>query len=403
MNIKFDNSFKNKLLESFFGQMMISILSMLITFSMAKLFSIEIFGEYIYILTWVMIFSMFIQLGMDNSLIYFNINKGKRYNKVSFIIIFLLTIILFFVSFILFKSTLLTFSLPLVFLVAAQELFFGLLKAEGRIKIFFKIKIFSNLLIQFILVIIVANFSSPDSKSLIIILYISNAIAFLIYYAVTYKNFTIFYIDKKFIAYSIPTMMIAFVAIFMNRIDLIMIGYYLTKDKVGLYQVLSQISTIIVILLSIFNTVFAPKIAILYKENKITEISDIYIKYTRLLFLVSLLLFTIIVIMRIDILNYFGKDYLKGEYTLILLSLSQLIVVFFGSVGYMLTMIGKVNIQLTRVVMASAINIVLNFILINDYGILGVAISTLVALSISSLSGYLFVSNIFNIKLYKYI
>lgn len=401
MKATLNSDFSKKVISSFLGQFSVSFLSIVITFTLAKLFDVKVFGEYTYIITLLSMISIFIRMGMDNSLVYFIINKGDMYNIVSFLIVLILTLFVF-IGFIFFSSnTLLITSIPLIFILASQELFFAIYKAKGEIKNYFLIKIIFTLLLQLVLIVLFYYLSNTKVSDLIIIYYIVNLITLTILYYFSKNSFKKYYFDYEFIKYSIPTMFIAIIGMFMNRIDLLMIGHFMPVENVALYQVVAQISTLISILLAIFNIAFAPKIAELYKNNEFSKLKNIYVRATRIIFTLSAGLFILVVLYNNAILNYFGSEYTLVESTLIIRCFGQLTVVFVGSVGFMLTMTGQVNKQLSRIIIASIINIVLNYILIPLYGLDGAAIATALALFISSFIGYILVYRIFKIKVYK--
>ncbi len=394
--------FMQKIKDSFIGYMSFSLLSMFFSFICAKLFGAELFGEYTYVITIILMLSIFVKVGMDNSLIYFIVREGTQYNTAAFFISFFLTIIVVAVIWNVSTNNLLFYALPLIYIIVAQDLFFGMYKAQGKIKEYYIIKIFYNILVQIILLLLFYILFEPTTLWILGAFFIGNTLAMIIYFSKNINSFSSLYIDKSFISYSFPMMFISFVGVLMNRIDIIMIGQFLGNIDVGIYQVSAQIATSISIFIGIFNIAFAPKIAQLYKSKKIDELSLLYIKSTRILAAIGILLLIIIILFSNNILSYFGSEYLTGNNVLIYRSIGQFFVVAVGSVGFMLSMIGKVKHQMYRILFASVINIILNYLLIPFYGIEGAAIASLIALLFSSMIGYYLVYKTFKTKVYRF-
>ena len=85
------------------------------------------------------------------------------------------------------------------------------------------------------------------------------------------------------------------------------------------------------------------------------------------------------------ILSIFGYDFVTGKYALLILLFGQLVNVICGSVGYILMMTNKQKKLRNFVFYSAIINIILNFMLIPKYGIMGSAISSTISLSIWNL------------------
>ena len=84
-------------------------------------------------------------------------------------------------------------------------------------------------------------------------------------------------------------------------------------------------------------------------------------------------------------LNFFGEDYLLGAAPLVILSFGQLFNVFMGPVGNALNMANAQQSVFKISAITLTINLLLNLILIPDYGLLGASIATVSALAIWNL------------------
>lgn len=391
-----------KIIHSFVGQTSFTLLSFLLTFVIARFFGAELFGKYTYIVTMVMFLSTFVKVGMDSSLIYFITKDGIKYISLSFFISLILSIVVSLATLLISDNPDLKKVIFLVFIIACQDIFLGVYSAYAKIKNYFIIKSFLAVGFQVILVVISYYFLNPSLFVLLSGFAISNIVSLFVFTISNKRKFKKINFSKEFVKYSIPMMFTSMMGVLMNRIDIIMLGNMGSMNEVGVYRVVVQIATITSLIMSVFNIAFAPKIAQLYNQNNITELKRIYIRSTRILFLLGICTLALIFLFSQTFLRLFGEEYVFASETLLIRSIGQFFTIAVGSVGFLLSMIGKVNLQLYRITIAALLNICLNYILINKYGINGAAIASMFALFISSITGYLFVKKEFGIKVYKY-
>ena len=85
-----------------------------------------------------------------------------------------------------------------------------------------------------------------------------------------------------------------------------------------------------------------------------------------------------------------------GKEALIILSIGQMINVFFGAVIYILDMTGKQIISRNILFFTAILNIVLNYLLIPNFGIKGAAIATAISIFCWTILGAIYVKKYFN-------
>jgi O-antigen/teichoic acid export membrane protein len=93
-------------------------------------------------------------------------------------------------------------------------------------------------------------------------------------------------------------------------------------------------------------------------------------------------------------MSFFGEEYIIGASTLFILGLAQLINTAVGANGYIMNMCGYEKVLLINDIFMAVINIILNYIMIPKYGIMGAAIAT--AISIASFNLF----KLFQVKYY---
>jgi O-antigen/teichoic acid export membrane protein len=93
----------------------------------------------------------------------------------------------------------------------------------------------------------------------------------------------------------------------------------------------------------------------------------------------------LIIIFSSNILRFFGDDFTIGSNVLIILAIGQFFNVVTGSVGNLLMMSGHEREMRNIVALCAIVNLILNFILIPYWNIIGAAISCSFTLSIQNI------------------
>lgn len=182
--------------------------------------------------------------------------------------------------------------------------------------------------------------------------------------------------------YSIPLTVTGIGRILMNRVDILMVGFFLPTGAVGVYNISVLIGTFITLPLSAFNQLFPPIASKLYSNQKIPKLNSIYTTVTRWIFTASLILVIGAIIYRYEILTLFGEGFTEGTTVLILFAIAQLFNCVGGSNGYLLMMTEHQYVLLVTQWFFGISNIILNYILILKLGFIGAAMATASVLAI---------------------
>jgi len=164
------------------------------------------------------------------------------------------------------------------------------------------------------------------------------------------------------------------------HIDVLMIGVLIDKEQSGIYGIASRVSALVAYGLYISNTILLPYISSLYTQKKYLPLQLILQKVAKYNFILSVFIFSIIVIFRNELLLLFGNKFIQGEVALIILCLAQVINVTVGSVGALMTMSGNEYYVSHVMVFAIILNTVLNLLLIPRIGMEGAAIATCITM-----------------------
>jgi O-antigen/teichoic acid export membrane protein len=190
------------------------------------------------------------------------------------------------------------------------------------------------------------------------------------------------------VRYSVPTALAGTVGVTMTWLDRLLVGYYMPSEAVGWYQVAAQASGAFAVVLGAFSAIFGPMIAGLLERGERERLQELFRVATKWGVLAVLpgaalcLLFPGPAIVAI-----FGPDYLPAAVPLLILVVGQVLTAATGAVGYLLMMGGQQNLWLGLSLAALAADIVLNIVLIPEFGLAGAAAATTLAVGALYISG----------------
>ncbi len=168
--------------------------------------------------------------------------------------------------------------------------------------------------------------------------------------------------------------------------DTLMLGYYTTEEEVGIYNTALKIALLSNIPLLAVNSIAAPKFSALYHGGMMKEFRQYVRMATNLNFYATIPIILILGTFPSFVLGLFGEEFIVGKHTLWLLLLGQLVNTFSGSVGYILQMTNRQNIFQNLILIATVINVLLNYLLIPVLGIEGAAIASMASMALWNMS-----------------
>ena len=176
-----------------------------------------------------------------------------------------------------------------------------------------------------------------------------------------------------------PMAISAITYLLMQSVDIILLSKFTSFDRVAFYSVAIKLTTIISLVLASVNTVYAPTFAEWYNRKNFNGLRSGIKKSTQLIFLLTFPAILVVFLFSNRILGFFGTDYMIAQSSLIVLLIGQAVNALCGSAGVYMNMTGKQVVFQRILLVAFAINITLNLILIPIYDILGAAIATSVS------------------------
>lgn len=191
---------------------------------------------------------------------------------------------------------------------------------------------------------------------------------------------------RVLLRYSTPLLFAGIAYIFLSYIDKIMIGYFRVSKDVGIYSIAAKLAIQIRLILVCVNVVFGPIIADLNNKGKLNEIELLFKTSTRWILTLIIPLVLIYILFSRDIMLLFGTEFGDGWLILVILACAYLAAAGTGSVGLILNMTGRQDIELVNTLCMVGLNIGLNIWLIQAYGMLGAAIATAVSIGLVNLA-----------------
>lgn len=204
---------------------------------------------------------------------------------------------------------------------------------------------------------------------------------------------------KKILWVSIP-MTLSFISLLlMQQMDLLILKRYTDYQNIAYYGVAVKISMVLSIVLTAVNQLIGPQLAEFYFKKDQKNLKEIIEKSIILNNALTLPLIAIIVLMPETILSVFGSNYILAKDALIILLIGQALNAMMGSTDLYLNMTGKQNYFQKIIFIALIINVILNFVLIPQFGMTGAAIATAISLVFWNILGVIYIYRVDNIIL----
>jgi len=184
------------------------------------------------------------------------------------------------------------------------------------------------------------------------------------------------YDTKEILSFSIPLFLSRFSAVILNRVDILMIGYYLSSTDVSIYSISSRLADVVFFITASVFYVFSPTIAEEFGKGRKDNIKFYLQKVTRLTLVITTPIFFVIILLSDELLGFFGDDLLTGKIPLNILAVSFLFNSILGYHGQVLGVTGRSKLIFINTFFGAFINIILNLIFIPKYGLIGAALAT---------------------------
>lgn len=187
---------------------------------------------------------------------------------------------------------------------------------------------------------------------------------------------------REFLNFSVPISISNVEGLLYSTVDVFMIGWLLTSADVGIYKIALLLGTLLVLPLQAMNQMFAPLASNLYNEGDFEALASINKVTTRWVFSVVVLMAAGLYVYRRPILSLFGPDFVRGHQVLVIILFGYFLNTAVGPVNWLLTMTDRQYYVMANSWVSVVLNLGLNFVLIQEFGMTGAAIATASTLSL---------------------
>jgi len=186
---------------------------------------------------------------------------------------------------------------------------------------------------------------------------------------------------KEYYNFSVPLVFKDVGYMLINRVDILMVGFFLSSAQVGIYNIALVLATLVSIPKSATNQLFPPIASRLHSDGKYDELNLLYKTITRWVFSFALLGAVGLIVYHNEILSLFGDEFRNGSLVLILYVIGKLFDTLGGANGYLLMITEWQYLLAVNQWFFGIINVILNYILITQFGMIGAAIATVMVYS----------------------
>jgi O-antigen/teichoic acid export membrane protein len=180
---------------------------------------------------------------------------------------------------------------------------------------------------------------------------------------------------------ALPFIGLAGLALLNTRVDILVLSGLSTSSETGVYSVATRIADVLLLPITVVNMVVSPTVAKLYRSGNLSELQNLLKRSSRFSLLLTGLPAVVLIAFGGPIITTcFGAAYSGAANPLRVLALAQIINASAGGVGMALSMTGHERSALRVGIMAAALNLFLNLILVPLAGGMGAAIGTAISL-----------------------
>lgn len=179
---------------------------------------------------------------------------------------------------------------------------------------------------------------------------------------------------------------LSFVAGFLRvRVGFLFVGYFLTAGAMGVYNLALFLGSVLSIPLVAFNQLMPPVASRLYEANDIPTLRVVYRTVTRLIVTCTVPMLAAMIVFRVELLGLFGASYIRGATVLAVLLGAFAVDNAVGGTSWILVMTDHQYARMTLDWLLGILNVAVSYLLILQYGLIGVAVATGLSIVVQNL------------------
>jgi O-antigen/teichoic acid export membrane protein len=185
----------------------------------------------------------------------------------------------------------------------------------------------------------------------------------------------------EWLGYSFPLALAGLFSYSLGWADSILLGALKDATQTGIYNAALPTATLLLVIPGAVSAFHFPITSSLLAKKKIRELRNVHKITTKWIWLLNLPIAFAFVFFAPQILAFlFGKEYYPGTAALVILTFGYLINSIFATSANEVMALGKSRVVLYSTIVASVLNIILNYVFIQAWGIAGAALATTISL-----------------------
>ncbi len=190
-------------------------------------------------------------------------------------------------------------------------------------------------------------------------------------------------VTRELLAFSLPLVVVSIASSSFYIIDTLVLGILKSANEVGVYNAASPTATLLLLMPTALLSLFLPVMTAEYAKDKKEKVTAIYRMVSKWVLLANLpVLLGMVLFSRLIVVRFFGADYEAASVPLAILSVGYFTLSFFWTSLYALAMLKKTRQIMLFAIVNIAVNFTLAFLLVPQYGMIGAATSTAVAMAV---------------------
>lgn len=187
------------------------------------------------------------------------------------------------------------------------------------------------------------------------------------------------------LTFSLPLLISGSMSFISNSIDTIVLGYFLSSERIGIYNAAYPLANLVLIAPQLLSTLFIPIMSEYHSKENIIDMRLLYTIDVRWIAILTIPGFYLIIFTPETFLLFaFGSEYSEGSLSLVIVATGFLIFALLGPNGGTVNMIGDSHMMMITTTTNAIVNLSLNLLLIPRFDIVGAALSTAVSYIIAN-------------------
>jgi O-antigen/teichoic acid export membrane protein len=197
---------------------------------------------------------------------------------------------------------------------------------------------------------------------------------------------------REILTISLPMLMTTTMSFVIGQTGVIILGIFRTEAEVGYFAIAVKLATLTSFIIGAINTIAGPKFSELYHSGKTGELFYVAKKSAKLVFWTTAPILLILIVLGKSIIGFlYGGPFTVAFPAMILIVFGQFVNGIAGTTSMFMNMTGRQIAYRNIIILAALINVILNLILIPNFGITGAAISALNSISFLNIASLVYI------------